>query len=51
MLPIASSVKNIPGRMSRADYELLFTASIPGLGFSTYYFETKSNILLYLCPT
>ncbi|CAF1277182.1 unnamed protein product, partial [Adineta ricciae] len=43
MLPIALSVKTIPGRMSRADYELLFTASVPGLGFSTYYFETKNQ--------
>jgi hypothetical protein len=38
-------VKNIPGRTSSAQYEILFRASLPALGFSTYYFEVQHMIM------
>jgi hypothetical protein len=43
LLPISIPVKNIPGRTSIADYELSFQASLPALGFNTYYFEVNSK--------
>lgn len=36
-------MKNIPGRTSSAQYEILFRASLPALGFSTYYFEVQHS--------
>ena len=35
-------MKNIPGRNSAAQYEILFRASLPALGFNTYYFESNN---------
>lgn len=32
---------NIPGRTSTAQYEYVFEAKLPALGFNTYYFEAK----------
>ncbi|CAF3582661.1 unnamed protein product [Rotaria sp. Silwood1] len=43
LLPISEPMKNIPGRTSSAQYELLFRASLPALGFNTYYFQAKSR--------
>jgi hypothetical protein len=43
LIPISESTKNIPGRTSSAQYELLFRTPIPALGFNTYYFEAKSK--------
>ncbi len=45
-MSISVPVKNIPGRTSSAQYELLFRASLPALGFNTYYFEVKSKLYL-----
>lgn len=42
-MPISASVKNIPGRSSSAQYEIVFRAALPALGFNTYYFEVKSG--------
>lgn len=42
-MPISASVKNIPGRSSAAQYEIVFRAALPALGFNTYYFEMKSS--------
>jgi len=47
-MSISGPVKNIPGRTSSAQYELLFQASIPALGFNTYYFEGKSKEYLFI---
>ncbi|CAF4750611.1 unnamed protein product [Rotaria sp. Silwood1] len=41
-LIIPNTTKNIPGRMSSAQNQYLFLASLPALGYSTYYFEEKS---------
>lgn len=43
MIPISTLVKNIPGRTSSAQYEILFRASVPALGFNTYYFQKQSK--------
>ncbi|CAF4650839.1 unnamed protein product [Rotaria socialis] len=40
-LMIPDATKNIPGRMSSAQNQYLFPASLPALGYSTYYFEEK----------
>ncbi|CAF3717623.1 unnamed protein product [Rotaria socialis] len=40
---ISLPIKNIPGRTSSAQYELLFGTQIPALGFNTYYFEAKAD--------
>ena len=42
-MPISTSVKNIPGRSSSAQYEIVFRTTLPALGFNTYYFEVKSS--------
>ncbi|UJR06766.1 hypothetical protein I4U23_011053 [Adineta vaga] len=42
-LPISNTTKNIPGRKSSARNQYIFTAVLPALGFSTYYFEVKSS--------
>lgn len=36
-MAIPEAVKNIPGRMSLAQYELVFLAKLPPLGFKSYY--------------
>jgi hypothetical protein len=41
-LPIPSTMQNVPGRMSSAQNQYIFQASLPALGYSTYYFEAKS---------
>ena len=43
MIPISNITKNIPGRNSSATDELLFTVTLPPLGFSTYYFEVDKQ--------
>ncbi len=48
MIPISNSTKNIPGRNSTATNQLIFNASLPALGFNTYFFEAKSNIFFIL---
>ncbi|CAF1141929.1 unnamed protein product [Rotaria sordida] len=40
-LPIPDTMKNIPGRMSSAQNQYLLQASLPALGYNTYYFEAK----------
>ena len=42
-MPIPTPVRNIPGRTSAATNELLFSATLPALGFSTFYFEAASD--------
>ncbi|CAF1424428.1 unnamed protein product [Rotaria magnacalcarata] len=42
-LPISETMKNIPGRTSSAQYQYLFQASLPALGYNTYYFEAKAD--------
>ncbi|CAF1321855.1 unnamed protein product [Rotaria sp. Silwood1] len=46
LIPISTPMKNIPGRTSSAQYELLFRALIPALGFNTYYFQTTTDITI-----
>ncbi|RWS08571.1 lysosomal alpha-mannosidase-like protein [Dinothrombium tinctorium] len=36
LIPIPDYVKNIPGRKSHADFELVFEVSLPALGLTTY---------------
>ncbi|UJR26764.1 hypothetical protein I4U23_008079 [Adineta vaga] len=43
LIPISDATKNIPGRSSSATNDLLFRASLPALGFNTYFFEAKTN--------
>ncbi|CAF2951488.1 unnamed protein product [Rotaria sp. Silwood2] len=43
LIPISTPMKNIPGRTSSSQYELLFQASIPALGFNTYYFQVEKK--------
>lgn len=43
MIPISNITRNIPGRNSSATNELLFTVTLPPLGFSTYYFEVNKK--------
>ncbi|CAF3547776.1 unnamed protein product [Rotaria sp. Silwood1] len=45
-IPISEPTKKIPGRKSFAMNELVFKVILPALGFNTYYFEIKNNILL-----
>jgi lysosomal alpha-mannosidase len=42
LIPIADETKNIPGRTGNATSELVFRASLPPLGFYTYFFEVKT---------
>lgn len=44
-MPISTQVKNIPGRTSSAQNEILFQASLPALGFTTYYFEVNGKFI------
>jgi len=46
LLPIPTTVTNIPGRMSIAQKQLLFKAILPPLGFNTYYFQIKSEFIV-----
>ncbi len=43
-------MKNIPGRTSSAQYEIIFRASLPALGFNTYYFEVENMIMKTKSP-
>ncbi|CAF1300509.1 unnamed protein product [Adineta steineri] len=43
LIPIADTTKKIPGRTSTATNDLIFRASLPALGFNTYFFEAKTN--------
>jgi hypothetical protein len=45
-LPIPDTMKNVPGRMSSAQNQYLFQASLPALGYSTYYFEAKGIFVI-----
>jgi hypothetical protein len=40
-LSIPDTTKNVPGRTSSAQNQYLFQASLPALGYSTYYFEAR----------
>ncbi|CAF3419135.1 unnamed protein product [Rotaria sp. Silwood1] len=42
-IPISDPTKKIPGRTSTATSEILFRASLPALGFNTYFFEAKTD--------
>jgi hypothetical protein len=42
-LPIPDTTKNIPGRTSSAENQYIFQASLPPLGYNTYYFEAKGK--------
>jgi hypothetical protein len=42
-LPLSSITMKIPGRKSFADHQLVFKADVPAFGFSTFFFEVKSN--------
>ncbi|CAF4157331.1 unnamed protein product, partial [Adineta steineri] len=42
-LSIPDTTKNIPGRMSSAQNQYVFRASLPALGYNTYYFEAKTD--------
>jgi hypothetical protein len=42
-LPISLITARIPGRTSSANHQLVFKAEVPALGFSTFFFEVKSN--------
>jgi len=48
LIPISNSTKKIPGRNSTAKNQLIFNASLPALGFNTYFFEAKSKIFFIL---
>lgn len=41
LIPISNSTLHIPGRTSSAQKQIIFKASLPSLGFNTYYFEKK----------
>ena len=43
VVPIPQSVKNIPGRRSEANFELVFKATLPKMGFVSYYIKTVSE--------
>ncbi|UJR12010.1 hypothetical protein I4U23_016188 [Adineta vaga] len=44
-LPISNPTKNIPGRISSTQNQYIFKASLPALGFNTYYFEAKDQVV------
>ncbi|CAF4737494.1 unnamed protein product [Rotaria sp. Silwood1] len=41
LIPVSQAIQNIPGRTSITQKQIIFKASLPALGFSTYYFEKK----------
>ncbi|CAF1441892.1 unnamed protein product, partial [Rotaria sordida] len=41
LVPISDATQNIPGRTSVTQKQIVFKASLPALGFNTYYFEKK----------
>lgn len=43
VVPIPTTIIDIPGRISTAQNELLFKATLPPLGFNTYYFQISSK--------
>ncbi|CAF0848481.1 unnamed protein product [Adineta ricciae] len=43
LIPVSDQTKKIPGRTSTANNDLVFRASLPALGFNTYYFEAKTE--------
>lgn len=44
-IPVADSIQNIPGRQSKAAFEIIFLASaIPPLGFKSYYVAKSSKL-------
>ncbi|XP_064458044.1 lysosomal alpha-mannosidase-like isoform X2 [Ornithodoros turicata] len=43
-LTIPKGVKNIPERASSANYEITFKASLPPLGFQTYFVEMNESV-------
>ncbi|CAF4070475.1 unnamed protein product, partial [Rotaria sordida] len=43
IIPVSNATKNIPGRASTATNQLIFRASLPALGFNTYFFEAKTD--------
>lgn len=47
-LPISNTTKNIPGRMSSAQNQYIFQASLSPLSFNTYYFEAKGSSVVML---
>lgn len=43
-MPIAETIRNIPGRMSNSDTEIVFLASdLPPLGFKSYYIKLEKG--------
>lgn len=42
-LSISGPKKNIPGRTSSAQNQYVFQASLPALGYNTYYFQAKGK--------
>lgn len=49
MVAIPEAVRLIPGRKSKARYELLFEAELPPLGFKSYYVKQNSE-MIKVCP-
>ena len=45
------TVRNAPGRISSAQNQLLFKATLPALGFNTYYFQSKEALSVNLSQT
>ncbi|CAF4709512.1 unnamed protein product [Rotaria sp. Silwood1] len=41
LVPISYATQNIPGRTSVTQKQIIFKASLPALGFNSYYFEKK----------
>ena len=50
LLPIPTTVTNIPGRMGIAQNQLLFKSVLPPLGFNTYYFQLQSKLVAHVSP-
>ncbi|UJR26763.1 hypothetical protein I4U23_008078 [Adineta vaga] len=43
LIPISEPTQKIPGRTSLTQKQIIFKASLPALGFATYYFEKKPD--------
>lgn len=44
-VPIAEAIKKIPGRVSKAEYEIVFLAeALPPLGFKSYYVTKLDDV-------